>query len=82
MLPDIDECWTKKMGICQDLSALTCAMLRSQGVPARLMIGTLGSGTPHAWVLAVVDGEDKFFDPTAELNASSKTDTYTTERWY
>ena len=81
-LPDIDYCWEKKMGICQDLSALTCAMLRSQGVPARLMIGTLGSGTPHAWVLAVVNGEDKFFDPTAELNASSKSDTYTTERWY
>lgn len=82
MLPNIQECWDKKMGICQDLSAMTCAMLRSQGIPARLMIGTLGSGTPHAWVLAVVDGEDKFFDPTAELNASSKTDTYTTERWY
>ena len=82
VLPDIDYCWNNKMGICQDLSALTCAMLRSQGVPARLIIGTLGSGTPHAWVLAVVNGEDKFFDPTAELNASSKTDTYTTERWY
>ena len=82
MLPDINECWEKKMGICQDLSALTCAMLRSQGVPARLVIGTLSSGTPHAWVLAVVDGEDKFFDPTAELGASAKTDTYTTERWY
>lgn len=81
-LPDIQYCWDNKMGICQDLSALTCAMLRSQGVPARLIIGTLGSGTPHAWVLAVVNGEDKFFDPTAELNASSKTDTYTTERWY
>ena len=78
MLPDINECWEKKMGICQDLSALTCAMLRSQGVPARLVIGTLSSGTP----LAVVDGEDRFFDPTAELGASVKTDTYTTERWY
>ena len=82
VLPDIDYCWTNKMGICQDLSALTCAMLRSQGVPARLIIGTLGSGTPHAWVLAVVNGEDKFFDPTAEKNATSKTDTYTTERFY
>jgi len=30
----------------------------------------------------VVNGEEKFFDPTAELNASSKTDTYTTERYY
>ena len=71
-LPQIDECWEKKMGICQDLSAVTCAMLRSQGVPARLMIGTVGSGVYHAWVVAVVNGEEKFFDPTAELNASSK----------
>ncbi len=81
-LPDIDECWTKRMGICQDLSALTCAMLRSQGVPARLIIGQLGTGTPHAWVMAVVDGQETFFDPTAELNASNKTDTYTVDRWY
>ena len=81
-LPQIDECWNSKMGICQDLSALTCAMLRSQGVPARLMIGTVGANTYHAWVVAVVNGEEKFFDPTAELNASSKTDTYTTERYY
>ena len=82
VLPDIDGCWEKHMGICQDLSAVTIAMLRSQGVPARLMIGTLGSNTYHAWVTAVVNGEEKFFDPTAELNASSKTDTYTTERYY
>lgn len=81
-LPQIDECWNTKMGICQDLSAMTCAMLRSQGVPARLMIGTVGANTYHAWVVAVVNGEEKFFDPTAELNASSKTDTYTTERYY
>ena len=82
MLPNIEECWQKKMGICQDLSAVTCAMLRSQGVPARLIIGQLGSGTVHAWVLAVVNGEDVFFDPTAELNASNKSETYTTLRWY
>ena len=81
-LPQIDECWNTKPGICQDLSAMTCAMLRSQGIPARLMIGTVGANTYHAWVVAVVNGEEKFFDPTAELNASSKTDTYTTERYY
>ena len=81
-LPQIDECWNTKMGICQDLSAMTCAMLRSQDIPARLMIGTVGANTYHAWVVAVVNGEEKFFDPTAELNASSKTDTYTTERYY
>ena len=81
-LPQIDECWNAKMGICQDLSAMTCAMLRSQGIPARLMIGTVGANTYHAWVLAVVDGKESFFDPTAELNASSKAEQYTPERYY
>lgn len=81
-MPDIDDCWNKRMGICQDLAALTCAMLRSQGVPARLMIGTVGASTYHAWVVAVVNGEEKFFDPTAEKNASNKNETYTTERYY
>ena len=81
-LPDIDDCWKKKMGICQDLSAMTCAMLRCQGIPARLMIGTVGANTYHAWVVAVVNGKEHFFDPTAELNASSKASTYTTERYY
>ena len=81
-LPQIDECWNTRMGICQDLSAMTCAMLRSQGIPARLMIGTVGANTYHAWVMAVVNGENRFFDPTAELNASSKTEKYATERYY
>ncbi len=81
-MPQIDECWETKRGICQDLSAVTCAMLRSQGIPARLMIGTVGANTYHAWVLAVVNGKNRFFDPTAELNASSKTETYTPERYY
>ena len=81
-MPDIEGCWEKRMGICQDLSAMTCAMLRSQGIPARLMIGTVGSNTYHAWVVAVVNGEEKFFDPTAELDASNKNETYTTERYY
>ena len=81
-LPQIDECWNNRMGICQDLSAMTCAMLRCNGIPARLMIGTVGANTYHAWVVAVVNGEERFFDPTAELNASSKTETYTTERYY
>ena len=80
-LPDIDEAWSKNMGICQDLSAIMVAMLRSQGVPARLMIGMLNESTYHAWVTAVVNGEEQFFDPTAELNAVSN-GSYTVERFY
>ena len=82
MLPDIEGCWKGKKGICQDLSAMACAMMRTQGIRARLVIGTLGSGTPHAWVVAHVDGEERFFDPTAELNASNKSDSYSALRFY
>lgn len=82
MLPDIESCWKGKKGICQDLSAMACAMMRTQGIRARLVIGTLGSGTPHAWVVAHVDGEERFFDPTAELNASNKSDSYSALRFY
>ena len=39
MLPDIDGTWSTKMGVCQDLASVTCCMLRTQGLPARLMIG-------------------------------------------
>ena len=40
------------------------------------------ANTYHAWGVAVVNGKEHFFDPTAELNASSKASTYTTERYY
>ena len=63
-------------------SPSTTASTHAWGVPEPRVPIISRAGTPHAWVLAVVDGEDKFFDLTAELNASSKTDTYTTERWY
>ncbi|MBR0388084.1 MAG: transglutaminase domain-containing protein, partial [Clostridia bacterium] len=81
-LPDLEESWEKRMGICQDLSAIMVAMLRSQGVPARMEIGTLNTSTYHAWVVAIVDGKEEFFDPTAALNAVNREDTYTLERYY
>ena len=81
LLPQIDECWEKHMGICQDLSAVMVAMLRSQGISAKLVIGTLNVSTYHAWVTAMVNGKEQFFDPTAALYAVSN-GTYTVERWY
>lgn len=82
MMPDIDGCFEKRMGICQDLAAMAACMLRVQGIPAKLMIGELDNGMYHAWVVAVVDGEEILFDPTAELNAVSKDSEYTIERYY
>lgn len=82
VLPDINGCWEKHMGICQDLSAVTIAMLRSQGVPARLMIGTLNEEY-HAWVSANINGEEKWFDPTASLMGQKySAKEYKVERYY
>ena len=79
-LPDIDYCYSNRMGICQDLAAVTCCMLRVQGVPARLMIGYADSYY-HAWITARVNGENIFFDPTAAMGALNAK-TYKTERYY
>lgn len=81
MLPDIDGSFEKRMGVCQDLSAIMCCMLRIQGIPSRLVIG-YADGEYHAWVVATVDGEDIFYDPTAELNAINFPKEYSVERFY
>mgnify|MGYP001662049710 FL=1 len=80
-LPDIDGCYEKKMGICQDLAALAACMLRVQGVPTKLMVGYAGK-MYHAWNSVVIDGEEVLYDPTLELSAIESGQTYTTERYY
>ena len=80
-LPDIEGCYQKKKGICQDLSALMCCMLRTQGIPARLMIG-YADKTYHAWVEFQYNGKSYFFDPTAAVNGIQKVKTYSVERYY
>ncbi|MCI5955705.1 MAG: transglutaminase-like domain-containing protein [Clostridiales bacterium] len=80
LLPDIDYCTTNKMGICQDLAAMAVCMLRVQGVPARLMIGWTGK-IYHAWVTAIVDGEEVRYDPANDINDVTPK-SYTLERYY
>ncbi|MBR3335080.1 MAG: transglutaminase domain-containing protein [Clostridia bacterium] len=75
ILPDIAATWKTGKGICQDLSALTCAMLRSQGIHATLVIGS-ADGSYHAWVVIMVDGKNKFFDPSFSARI------YRAERYY
>ncbi|MBQ8110297.1 MAG: transglutaminase family protein [Clostridia bacterium] len=79
-LPEIDHCFESRAGICQDLSAVMVCMLRVQGIPAKLMIG-YADQYYHAWTVAVVDGQEVFFDPTAAINALNAS-RYTTERFY
>ena len=80
-LPDIDGSYDKKMGVCQDLSAIFCCMLRTQGIPARLIIG-YADKQYHAWTVTEINGKEYFFDPTAALNAISSVKDYSVERYY
>lgn len=79
-LPEIDGCFANRAGICQDLAAVTVCMLRSQGIPARLMIG-YADKYYHSWITAVVDGQEIFLDPTAAIGAMNAKK-YTIERYY
>lgn len=81
VLPDIATCFTKKSGVCQDLSAVMVSMLRVQGIPARLMIG-YADKIYHAWVVCEVEGKKVLFDPTAAVSKSKNAAKYSVERYY
>ena len=48
-LPDLDSVLAEKKGICFDYAALMTGMLRSQGVPCKMVVGWAGTQY-HAWV--------------------------------
>lgn len=49
-VPELDAVMQRKKGICFDYAALMTAMLRSQGIPTKLVFGYTGT-TYHAWIL-------------------------------
>ena len=48
-IPELDTVMAKKKGICFDYAAVMTAMLRSQGIPTKLVFGYAGS-VYHAWI--------------------------------
>lgn len=48
-VPDLEQLMVHRRGICFDYASLTTAMLRSQGIPTRLVIGYVGD-VFHAWI--------------------------------
>lgn len=48
-LPNIDDTVSNKTGICLDYAGTACAMLRSQKIPTKLVVGYAGT-TYHAWL--------------------------------
>lgn len=55
-LPDIDTCLQAGKGICFDYAAVMSGMLRSQGVPCKLVVGYVGNAY-HAWISVYVKGQ-------------------------
>ena len=48
-LPVLDTVLVKKSGICFDYASLMTGMLRSQGIPCKLVVGYAGTAY-HAWI--------------------------------
>lgn len=83
-LPNIDHTMDTKKGICFDYASLMAAMLRSQGIPTKLVVGYSGDAY-HAWIsvhlkeIGWVDNIIEFdgtswslMDPTLAANNSGK----------
>lgn len=79
-LPDLDAAFEEKMGICFDIAGITAAMLRTQGIPVKVVIG-YADRAYHAWNMIYVDGAYELADVTSALTMSTA-GTYTTERVY
>lgn len=48
-IPNPDKTLSSKKGICFDYASLMSAMLRSQGIPTRLVVGYASPDIYHAW---------------------------------
>ena len=54
-LPVVDDILAAKKGICFDYAAVMTAMLRSQNIPCKLVVGYAGT-IYHAWIDVYVEG--------------------------
>lgn len=55
-LPNVDTVLAQKTGICFDYAAVMTAMLRSQDIPTKLVVGYTGS-VYHAWISVYIENE-------------------------
>lgn len=68
-LPVLDTVLEKKSGICFDYASLMTGMLRSQGVPCKLVVGYAGTAY-HAWI-SVWSAETGWIDGAIYFNGVS-----------
>lgn len=68
-VPSPDATAVELEGTCLDYASLMAAMLRSEGVAARLVVGYAGE-VYHAWADVLLDGEWVRYDPTFAASGS------------
>ena len=69
-IPNPDDTLKTKKGICFDYASLGAAMLRSLGIPTKIVTGYVSPGDLyHAWIMVYVDGEWQ----TGEFSVSKDT---------
>ena len=68
-LPVLDTVLAQKTGICFDYAALMAVMLRSQGIPCKLVVGYAGSAY-HAWINVWTE-EDGWVDGVIYFDGTS-----------
>ena len=94
--PLADFLFTRKQGHCEYFASSMAVMLRSQGIPSRVVNGFAGStynpvsdlyviraSDAHSWVEAFIDGPGWMtFDPTPSVPASNTPSLMTTIGYY
>lgn len=55
---DLEKIYNRKTGVCYDYSVVLAAMLRSQGIPCKVVFGEYNS-KGHAWIEVYIDCEAK-----------------------
>lgn len=80
-LPDLNEVFRLRKGICFDYAALMACMLRSQGIPTQLVIGYVNGKYYHAWNKVLIGGTWVLYDATFAAT-KTKGKSYREERRY
>ncbi len=67
--PVLETVWASKKGICFDYAAVMTSMLRTQGIPSKLVVGYAGT-TYHAWI-SVFTEETGWVEAVIYFNGST-----------
>ncbi len=74
-VPDPDATLQSGKGICFDYASLGAAMLRSQGIPTKIVTGNVSpSNVYHAWIMVYIDGTWKSARISVDQNTWSRID--------